>query len=275
MLVTTDAIILHSRKQGDTSKIVTLYTRAFGKTSVIAKGARDTKSKFGGSLETFALSTVVFYKKPHRELYLLSKAELQRSRSRLMGSLEQLEAAARVAELIKDAMHDEETNEELFELLNLTLDTLAESTREDEVAGIVFGFYLRFAAINGYGIQEILEEVTEAEGSEAEGSQFVDQLSFNLQTGEVLTSGVSRAGAFSQKPATGFPVSVEMRGALAFLLKHDLKTSGRLRPSRELAASLNELFHRYFVEHTGGSLKHSFRSGRAFQALGERGPKSL
>ena len=61
MIVKTEAIVLRGRKQGDTSKLATLYTRDFGKIDVIAKGAREQKSKFGGALEMFARSTVVLY----------------------------------------------------------------------------------------------------------------------------------------------------------------------------------------------------------------------
>ena len=86
MLVTTEAIVLRSRKHGETSKIVTLYSREYGKVDVIAKGARDIKSKFGGALEAFAESRIVFYKKdkPEAALYLLSKAEPIRSNSKLL-----------------------------------------------------------------------------------------------------------------------------------------------------------------------------------------------
>jgi DNA repair protein RecO (recombination protein O) len=74
MLVTTDAIVLRSRKQGDTSKICALYTKEYGLVDVIAKGAREMKSKFAGSLELFMHVTAVFYKKQGKELYLLSKS---------------------------------------------------------------------------------------------------------------------------------------------------------------------------------------------------------
>ena len=76
MLVTTEAIVLRSRKQGDTSKIVSLYTRDYGFVDVIAKGAREMKSKFGSALEPFTLSKVTFYKKEGRDLYLLANAEV-------------------------------------------------------------------------------------------------------------------------------------------------------------------------------------------------------
>ncbi len=158
MLVTTEAIVLRSRKQGETSKIVTLYTLGFGKLNVIAKGARETKSKFGASLEMFAKSNVVFYKKDkHDSLSLLSKAETLDSHSAILKRLETIEAATEIIELVLHAMHDEEANEELYRLLDLSLDqlTATPSDRNGEhiIRTIQIRFYLGFAAIMGFAIE--------------------------------------------------------------------------------------------------------------------------
>ncbi|MBP6673311.1 MAG: recombination protein O N-terminal domain-containing protein, partial [Bacteroidetes bacterium] len=52
MIVETEAVVLHTMDFRDTSKIVTLYSRKFGKIKVIAKGTRNQKTnKFGSSLE--------------------------------------------------------------------------------------------------------------------------------------------------------------------------------------------------------------------------------
>src|ERR1700733_7951160 len=128
MIVTTEAIVLRARKHGETSKIVTLYTLSYGKLNVIAKGARETKSKFGGALEMFARSTVVFYKRDKQDaLSLLSKAETISSHSGILKSLDRIETATAIVELILNSMHDEEANEKLFAMLNSTLDTIATS----------------------------------------------------------------------------------------------------------------------------------------------------
>src|ERR1019366_3384591 len=142
MIVKTDAIILRGRKQGDTSKLATLYTRDFGKIDVIAKGAREQKSKFGGALEMFARSTVVLYKnhKPDT-LSLLSNAETIEPNHGILRSLERMETATAIVELILRAMHDEEAHDELFDLLASTMQAIAQW--EDRAARAVqFRFYL-------------------------------------------------------------------------------------------------------------------------------------
>ncbi len=152
MLVTTESIVLRARKQGETSKIVTLYTREFGKVNVIAKGAREMKSKFGGALEMFARSSVVFYKREkHDALNLLSKAEIVDSHGGILRSLKKMEAATAVLELVLHAMHDEEENQELFELLAGTLETIS-GQEEDNAPSFQMRFYLEFTKLMGFEI---------------------------------------------------------------------------------------------------------------------------
>ncbi len=158
MIVTTDAIVLRGRKQGDTSKLATLYTRDFGKIEVIAKGARDQKSKFGGALEMFTYSRAVLYKhnKPD-ELCLLSKAETIEANHGILRSLERIETATSIVELILRSMHDEEANSDLFELLAVTLSSIAQW--EDRSArAIQFRFYLQFARQMGFEVDLSLSQ---------------------------------------------------------------------------------------------------------------------
>ncbi len=152
MIVTTDAIVLRGRKQGDTSKLATLYTRDFGKIDVIAKGAREQKSKFGGALEMFAYSRVVLYKNNRPDaLSLLSNAETVVPNMGILRSLERIETATSIIELMLRAMHDEEANTELFELLASTLQAIAQW--EDHAARAVqFRFYLQFSRQMGFEV---------------------------------------------------------------------------------------------------------------------------
>lgn len=164
MIVTTEAIVLRARKQGETSKIVTLYTRDFGKLNVIAKGAREMKSKFGGALEMFALSNVVFYKREKQDaLNLLSKAETIDSHAGIMRSLKKMEPAMAIVELVLHAMHDEDANGNLFDLLAGTFRAIA---RSEEISAplLQLRFYLRFAREMGFEID--LSETTELDALE-------------------------------------------------------------------------------------------------------------
>jgi hypothetical protein len=75
-IVTTEGIVLKTHALGDTSRIVTVYTRDHGLRKLVAKGARKTPSRFGYALEPLSRSRFVIYLKPDRDLHLLSRAEV-------------------------------------------------------------------------------------------------------------------------------------------------------------------------------------------------------
>src|SRR5688572_28454338 len=96
----TDAIILQVFKYGDTSKILRLLTRTAGVQSVIAKGAANRKSKYGGILEPFTEGTASYYAKDIWDLHTLGSFDLKRSRQALGADLVRFGGASLTAELI-------------------------------------------------------------------------------------------------------------------------------------------------------------------------------
>ena len=99
-IIRTDAIVLRGLDYGETSRIVTLFTRERGKMSVMAKGARKTKSKFGSTLQPMSHVEVVFYYKPTRTLQILSESSHVRAFHDLQRSLEKITLGLRVVELV-------------------------------------------------------------------------------------------------------------------------------------------------------------------------------
>lgn len=116
MIVKTDAIVLRSRKYRETSKILNLYTKEFGKLSVIAKGARGPKSKFGAALQPMNHVCAVLYKHDQRELHLLSQCDGVTRFPNLTEDLDKFAAAMSIMELLEFVAHDEERNDQLFDL---------------------------------------------------------------------------------------------------------------------------------------------------------------
>lgn len=148
MIVSTEAVVLRARKFRDTSKIVVLYTREFGKLSVVAKGARDRKSKFGASLEPMSHVSVVFYKKEQRDLHLLSKCELVQSLRHVGDDMDRMAAAMGIIELVEAVAHDEERNEPLFALLVQSLEAVNGATKNAQNA--LYFFEMRLSEILGF-----------------------------------------------------------------------------------------------------------------------------
>lgn len=124
MIVKTEAVVLKSMKYGDTSRIVTLYTREFGKLSVIAKGARGPKAKFGAALDIMSRCDVVMYRKEHRDLHLISQADLIQQYRGVIGDPVRLMSAFAVLEFLYATVQGEEGHDELYDLLVDSLDRM-------------------------------------------------------------------------------------------------------------------------------------------------------
>lgn len=124
MIVKTDAIVLRGMKYGETSRILTLYTRDYGRMSVIVKGARGAKSRFGAALDVMSHSAVVIYRKEQRELQLLTQADLITPYRGISADPERLMYGFALLEFILATVHGEEAHEDLYDVLASSLAAL-------------------------------------------------------------------------------------------------------------------------------------------------------
>jgi DNA repair protein RecO (recombination protein O) len=149
MIAKTDAVVLKSMKFRGSSKIVTFYTRRYGKLKGIAKGARELKSQFGAALEPMTCVGLVLYKKETRDLHLISQCDILRSYKRIHSDIERMTVTLSVLELVHQLAHEEEENPLLYSLLLETMDALELS--EGPPLNILFAFELRLCHLFGFG----------------------------------------------------------------------------------------------------------------------------
>lgn len=126
----TDGVILRSIPLGETSKILTIYSKDFGKVSVIAKGARSARSRYGGTLETLNHISIIFYYKENRDLHSLSQAEIIDSYLVIKEDLHRTALAMAICELINQLEVGQEANPLLFRLLLSAFKTLDDTERQ-------------------------------------------------------------------------------------------------------------------------------------------------
>ncbi len=120
----TEAIVLRAVNYRDSSKIVTFYTKRYGKMSAIAKGARNPKSKFGSLFQPLNYLQIVFYRRESRELQYVSSSDFVRYFKSLTSDVDRFSIAMSLIEIINRVMHDEEENEAVFTLLADSLGAL-------------------------------------------------------------------------------------------------------------------------------------------------------
>src|SRR5439155_1113679 len=72
----TPALVLRTRPYGESDRIVTLITEQHGKVSGIAKGAKNSRRRFAGTLEPFVHIQAVFRQRTTSDLAFLLRCEL-------------------------------------------------------------------------------------------------------------------------------------------------------------------------------------------------------
>jgi DNA repair protein RecO (recombination protein O) len=117
-----EALVIRVVDFSETSCVVTLFTREFGKISALAKGARRLKGPFESALDLLARIRIVFLRKSSEALDLLTEAKLEQ-RFRSPGrDLSRLYGAYYVAELLLDLTDEGDPHADLFDAAAATLD---------------------------------------------------------------------------------------------------------------------------------------------------------
>ena len=119
------ALVLRTIDFSETSLVVWLFTREFGKIGALAKGARRLENPFESALDVLALCRIVFLHKSSEALDLVTEARLLRRFRPTGRNLAGLYAGYYVAELLGDLTDDNDPHPELFDLADETLAALA------------------------------------------------------------------------------------------------------------------------------------------------------
>ncbi len=143
----TVAIVLRVVEFSETSCIVTLFTRDFGKVGALAKGARRPKSPFESALDLLAICRIVFLHKSSDALDLLTEAKLERRFRNTQRDLSRLYAGYYVAELLRELTDAGDPHPDLFEAADAALWELEGPT---EYARVVLRFELTALRLLGH-----------------------------------------------------------------------------------------------------------------------------
>lgn len=144
-LVVTEAIVLHAFNYLESSRIFRLATRDAGVQSVLAKGARRSRTRFGSALDLFAEGSAQIHVRAGRDLQTLASLDVTRSRSTIAADITRFTAASMIAELAMRIASDE-PNPELFDLIGGTLDEIADADQTDTVRAALAGGWRMIAA---------------------------------------------------------------------------------------------------------------------------------
>src|SRR5512141_2169492 len=138
----TEAIVLHAFDYLETSRIIRLMTREAGVQSVLARGARNSRKRFGNAVDLFAQGTAELLIKPNRELQTLITLEVTSARPQFARDVGRFTAGSMIAELALRTSSDEPAPG-LFDSVERALDNLAAAPPgETVVAGLAGAWHI-------------------------------------------------------------------------------------------------------------------------------------
>jgi DNA repair protein RecO (recombination protein O) len=147
-LVRSEALLVRSVEYRESDLVLTFLTRAEGKVSAIARAARKSRKRFGGTLEPMHTIEIT-YDDRGGELATLKDARLVRAREGLTKSLDALDAAGRALRWLRHVCPPKTPEPGAFEAANALLDDL-DSGAAPIPALVVYG--LKLLAEVGYAV---------------------------------------------------------------------------------------------------------------------------
>jgi len=143
----TPAFVLHARAYGESDRIVTLLTEQHGKLSGIAKGAKNSRRRFGGTLEPFVRVRAVFRQRTSSDLVFLLRCEHLGTFGAFTRDLDRFAAGTYALELTDRMVFGRESGREVYGLLDEALGLLDRGAAIDPV---LRAFELHLLAASGY-----------------------------------------------------------------------------------------------------------------------------
>jgi len=133
----TRALVLRTFDQGESDRVVHLYSQALGRVGAIAKGARRSRRRFPGTLEILSVVEVRLVDPPRAALMRLESAKLARAFEGIPARLGRFAIACQFLELLDRATPERLPQPELFHFAEGVLAVLDAETPDPLLALLV------------------------------------------------------------------------------------------------------------------------------------------
>ncbi len=162
----TEGIVLIRRNFSEADRILSIYSKNYGKLSIIAKGVRKIISKKRGSLEIF--SHIKFASARGKNLDIITEVEIINSFNTIRDSLDRVAVAYFFMEAVERTTREDEPNDQVY---NLTLIYLKRLRTETKLKKLRMDFIFELLVILGFWPKDknmknpdlVLSEIVERE----------------------------------------------------------------------------------------------------------------
>jgi DNA repair protein RecO (recombination protein O) len=246
------AFVLRKRDYRDTSLLVDLYTREWGRIRGVVKGIRAQPMRawagFGSTLEPFSLNEVLFYRRRKGgDLHLVTQAELVDLFPALREDLERFASACYCVELVSELVESDESSPEIFELIRDTLKFLSGGASAKRASRI-----FEIKLFDRLGLMPEVKKCVYCGKEPAEAAYF-DAAAGGLCCRDC--DGAHRSGARRAAGSPRLPVS---RGTLHFIdhaRRAPVAELTSVKVSQEVGAELERVLRRFTDFHLSHKLK--------------------
>jgi len=234
----TDAIILKKYPLRETSLLLILYTKDFGKIKGVIKGVRGPRAQFGSYPEILTLNRIVFYEGKRKEFFYITQCDLLDHFRDMRMDLERTSYATYMAELAEATSVFGDKNEEFFELLLNGLRGLCSTASPKRITRI---FEIKLLIL--LGLMPTLDGCAHCRGK-AQG-----EVKFSLLSGGLLCKS-----CFSSDKAA-IDISAGTVKFIKYIEKAELKKTSRVKVSKEVGEEVEDVLRRFLDAHIEKKLK--------------------
>lgn len=125
MLEKINGIIMKSKDYGETHRIVTIFSKKFGKITALARGAKKPKSRMAAVTQPFIFAQFFIY--VNKGLSTIQQGEIINSNRSIREDIIKTAYTAYIMELTDKILEDRQGEPYIFEQLQHTMDYIAEN----------------------------------------------------------------------------------------------------------------------------------------------------
>jgi DNA repair protein RecO (recombination protein O) len=211
----TVGIILSRRNFFEADRLVTIYSKNYGKLKLLAKGSRKIKSRIGGRLEPFVLAELMVAE--GRNFDIITSSEVIDNFAHLRSDLAKTTYAYLMAELVEKVSVEQQASEQLF---NHLIEGLHYLTKHQPTALLNIYFSLKLISIIGF--QPQLSRCVNCRRQIRPG-----QNRFSINLGGIICPACAEADA-----AAG-PISDYQIKLLRLLLSRNVEIIKNIKPKKK------------------------------------------
>jgi DNA repair protein RecO (recombination protein O) len=117
MLATTEGVILHVLKYGESSVIATIYTKHFGRQAYIINSPRTGKTTKRPGLQSMFLVNIVAYYKDSREIHRVKEIKNYPAYQNIPFDILKSTQALFISEILYKILHEQESSPDLYSFI--------------------------------------------------------------------------------------------------------------------------------------------------------------